>query len=484
MELKGKADLKVVIMGGGPAGLAAGKILTDYNVKCLVFEQDDGVGGLSRTHSHQGFLFDLGGHRFFTKKNELDRFIQRLLVDELIDVRRSSKIYFLNKYFNYPPTLFNAFIGMGPGISAQILLSFLQEKIRGQTRPAITLEDWMVSQFGRKMYQIFFKDYTEKVWGIPCAQGSAIWAAQRIKGMSLLSTLREILFPGRKDRPVSLIPHFKYPAHGIGRISERLKQEIEKKNEVRLNSRVSRILHDGKKITGVRIQTRAGQEYLESATEYLSSIPVTELIQIFDPPAPPEVIAASKQLRYRDLLICVLMFASEPITRDTWIYIPAPEIEFGRLHEPTNWSPAMSPPGKTSLVFEYFCFETDPIWKMPDEKIIEKTIAQLARIRLAPGAEKNIIGHCVVRARKAYPIHELGREGDLEIIKNFVKGFPNLTLMGRYGMFIYNNLDHSMESGIRAAQNLCGARRDLEEVLKRDEYLEIKYPEDDREKKV
>ena len=473
-----KDRIKALIMGGGPAGLAAGKILTDSSAKCIVFEKDDGVGGLSRTHSHKGFLFDLGGHRFFTKKNELDEFIRRLMVDELVNVQRSSKIYFMDKYFDYPPTLLNAFLGLGPVISAEIMLSFAREKLRLRKKPAVTLEDWMVSQFGRKMYELFFKTYTEKVWGGPCSQGSASWAAQRIKGMSLLTTIKEAIFPG-KERPVSLIPHFTYPAHGIGRISERLRQEVLKKNEVRLNSKVAKILHDGSRITGLRIRTADGKEYVETGSNYLSSIPVTELIQDFDPPAPPEVIEAAKTLRYRDLLIVVLMFDSERITNDTWVYIPDPSITFGRLHEPTNWSAAMSPPGKTSLVFEYFCFETDPIWSAPDQELAERTIKEFARIKLAPGAEKKIIDSCVVRAKKAYPMHELGKDAALETIKNFVKRFPNLTLMGRYGMFIYNNLDHSMETGIRAAQNLLGANHDLEDVLKKDEYLEIKYPENE-----
>ena len=474
-----KEAMKALIMGGGPAGLAAGKILTDSSAKCIVFEKDDGVGGLSRTHSHHGFLFDLGGHRFFTKKNELDEFIQRLMVDELIKVQRSSKIYFMNKYFEYPPTLVNSFMGLGPVISAEVFFSFLREKLRLHKRPVVTLEDWVVSQFGRKMFELFFKNYTEKVWGVPCSQASASWSAQRIKGMSMLSTIKEALIPSKKDSPVSLIPHFSYPAHGIGRISERLKQEIEKKNEVRLNSRISKIMHDGKQITGLLVQTRDGKEYVEQGTNYLSSIPVTELIQNFDPPAPPEIIAAAKKLRYRDLLIVVLMFDSERITNDTWIYIPDPSIEFGRLHEPTNWSATMSPPGKTSLVFEYFCFETDPVWSRSDKDLAQRTIDEFTRIKLAPGAEKKVIDSCVVRARKAYPMHELGVDPAVELIKNYVRQFSNLMLMGRYGMFLYNNLDHSMETGIRAAQNLLGASYDLEDVLKKDEYLEIKYPENE-----
>ena len=465
---------RVVILGGGPAGLAAGKVLTDRGLFCTVFEQDDGVGGLSRTHSYQGFLFDLGGHRFFTKKNELDLFLHRLLADELIDVARSSKIYFQNKFFHYPPTLLNAFFGLGPFTSAKILLTFLREKIRYPKPPVVTLEDWMVSQFGRTMYEIFFKTYTEKVWGIPCSQGSAVWAAQRIKGLSLLATIKEAVWPSAKDRPVSLIGSFKYPAHGIGRISERLAQEIAKHSEVRLNARVAKILHDGRRVTGVRVQTRDGQSYEFTGDHFLSSIPVTELVQNFEPAAPPEVIKAAKALRYRDLLVVTLLFDAERVTTESWVYIPDPAIPFGRLHEPTNWSPAMSPPGKTSLVFEYFCFETDPIWKERDEVLIQRTLEHFAKIGLAPGAERKMIGGCVVRAKKAYPMHEIGHEEPLQILQAFVGQFANLTLIGRYGTFIYNNIDHSIETGIRAAENLLGAGHDLSAVQKPGEYLETK----------
>jgi protoporphyrinogen oxidase len=468
-------NMKVVILGGGPAGLAAGKVLTDRGRACVVLEKDEAVGGLSRTHSHHGFLFDLGGHRFFTKQNELDEFIRHLMVDELIEVDRSSKIYFLGKYFNYPPTLLNAFRGLGPVKSARIMLSFLKEKIRFPRPDIVTLEDWMISQFGKAMYEIFFKHYTEKVWGIPCSHGSAVWAAQRIKGMSLVSTLRETLLPSGRDRPVSLIPKFSYPAHGIGRISARLAQETQKHNQVRLESRVDKIIHDGSKIKAVQVCRPDGERYLEEGTHFFSSIPVTELVQGFEPKAPKEVIEAAQALRYRDLLIVVLMFDVDRITDDTWIYIPDPRVRFGRLHEPTNWSPAMSPPGKTSLVFEYFCFESDPFWSEDDKKLADDTLQDFKQIRLAPGMEGRVIDSCVVRARKAYPMHELGHEKPLEIIKNFVTGFSNLTLIGRYGMFIYNNLDHSMETGIRAALNLLGAKYDLEQVLKRDEYLEVKY---------
>jgi protoporphyrinogen oxidase len=466
-------DKRVIVMGGGPAGLAAGKILTDAGVRTTVLEKDDAVGGLSRTHAYKGFLFDLGGHRFFTKKAELDQFLHDLMVDELINVDRSSQIYFMGKYFNYPPTFINAFAGLGPVMSARILGSFILDKWRYRTKPVVTLEDWMVKQFGRRMYEIFFKTYTEKVWGVNCDQASATWAAQRIKGMSLLGTVKESLLPSGKDRPVSLIGNFKYPAHGIGRISERLAQEIGKRNEVRLNARAAGVLHKDGKVTGVRIRYRDGREEVVDATHVLSSIPVTELIMILDPPAPERVKEAARSLRYRDLVVVAVMFDRERITEDTWIYIPDPKISFGRLHEPTNWSPAMSPPGKTSLVFEYFCFETDPIWKTPDDQLAADTLKEFAKIQLAPGAEQYAFDHCVVRAKKAYPIHEIGHEAPLQLIQSFLEGFANLSLMGRYGQFVYNNLDHSIETGIRAARETLGEHVDGGPVIK-DEYLEIK----------
>ncbi len=466
---------RVIIMGGGPAGLSAGKVLTDNRVSATVLEKDDGVGGLSRTHSHNGFLFDLGGHRFFTKKAELDRFLHDLMVDELIEVDRYSKIYFLNRYFNYPPTFLNAFKGLGPAMSARIISSFILDRwLWFCGREVVTLEDWMIKQFGRRMYEIFFKTYTEKVWGVPCTSISAEWASQRIKGMSLLGTIKESVLPSRKEKPVSLIGHFKYPAHGIGRISERLASEIRQSNEIRLNSRAVGVLHRNGEVYAVKVRNADGTEETLEAEHVLSSIPVTELIHVLDPPAPDEVKQAADRLRYRDLLIVAIMFDVERITDDTWIYLPDPDVKFGRLHEPTNWSPAMSPPGKTSLVFEYFCFDTDPVWNMKDEDLYSMTLDELKRIGLAEGNEKHAFDYSVVRARKAYPLHDIGHEKHLETIKDYLDNFSKLTLMGRYGQFVYNNIDHSIETGLRAARLVLGEDVRTGPVVK-DEYLEEKY---------
>jgi protoporphyrinogen oxidase len=230
-------------------------------------------------------------------------------------------------------------------------------------------------------------------------------------------------------------------------------------------------------VTGVRVRSGEGREEVLEATHVLSSIPVTELVRILEPPAPGPVQEAAQRLRYRDLVVVAVMFDRERITEDTWIYIPDPEITFGRLHEPTNWSPAMSPPGKTSLVFEYFCFASDPVWRMDDETLAQATLREFTKIRLAPGAEQYAFDHRVVRAKKAYPLHEIGHEKHLAMIKSHLEGIRGLALIGRYGQFVYNNLDHSIETGIRAARECLGLPVDAGPVVK-DEYLEMKFKDE------
>ena len=471
-----RSNTHAIILGGGPAGLAAGKVLTDAGVRATVIEKDSDVGGLCRTHNHQGFLFDLGGHRFFTKKVELDQFLFELLGDELITVSRSSRIFFRDKYFNYPPTFLNAFRGMGPWISCRIMASFLYDRWRYRHRDVVSLEDWLVRQFGRRMYEVFFKTYTEKVWGVPCDQISAAWASQRIKGMSLIGTIKESVRLSEKNRPVSLIGEFKYPRRCIGRICERLSQQIQQRSEVRLQAQAVGILHEAGQVKGVRIRHKNGEEEVLRGTHVVSSIPVTELIAILDPPVPPQIREAAGKLRYRDLLVAVLFFDQDRITDDTWVYVPDPDVKFGRIHEPRNWSPDMSPPGKTSLVFEYFCFESDPIWGMKDSDIADMTLKDFVRLRLAPGKESLVFDHCVVRAKKAYPLQAVGHEEPLAMIKSYLKGIGNLHLIGRYGQFVYNNVDHSIETGIHAARRILGTEAGTSSSVS-DDYLEIKREE-------
>lgn len=470
----GEFDSKrVAILGGGPAGLSSGKVLVDSDINVTVFEMADDVGGLSRTYEVNGFRFDLGGHRFFTKKNQLNEFLEKLLRDELIMVDRSSKIYLRGKYFNYPPTLGNALLGFGPYQAVNIIGSFLLERVKPR-KEVKTLEDHIVRDYGRALFEEFFEPYNEKIWGVPCDKVSAEWVAQRIKGLSLVKSVRSALGLDRENKPVSLIDKFQYPKRGIGRISDRLRGEIEKKGKVHLNRKVEKIYHDGNVITAVGVIDRDGHTERHEVTDVLSSIPITELVRSFDPPAPAAVIEASRHLAFRDLIVVDVCFDRPPITKDTWIYVPEAHISFGRIHEPTNWSADMSPAGKTSLVFEFWCNEGDWLWNLDDEALLKMTLDDFVKLGLAPGAERDVIGSKIIRCRKAYPMYVIGYEHPLGIIKDYLSKYKNLILIGRYGTFMYNNMDHVIETGIRAAENVMGASHDVTAVYDPHEYIEEK----------
>jgi len=471
------ADLnskRVTILGGGPAGLSAGKVLTDAGLNVTVFEMADDVGGLSRTHENNGFRFDLGGHRFFTKKNQLNEFLRDLLGDELIKVDRSSKIFLRGRYFNYPPTLGNAFFGFGPFRAMHIISSFLWERMKPE-RPGHTLEDAIIRDYGRALFEQFFEPYNVKVWGIPCDKVSAEWVAQRIKGLSLVKSVKSALGLDRNNKPVSLIDNFTYPDRGIGRITDKLREKIEgKAGRVFVRHRVEKIYHDGARIGAIGVRNSQNELVRFDTTDVLNSIPITELVRSFDPAPPPEVIEATRHLAFRDLMVVNISFDHPPITKETWIYIPEPHISFGRIHEPTNWSAKMSPAGKTSLAFEFWCNEGDWMWNLDDETLIRMTLDDFVKLGLAPGVEKSVIGSRIVRCRKAYPMYVIGYEKPLNVIKNYLSRFLNLILMGRYGTFMYHNMDHCIETGIRAAENVLGASHDVTDVHDRGEYLEEK----------
>lgn len=464
--------MKVAILGGGPAGLSAGKVLSDNKIKNAVFEMDEVVGGISRTIEHHGFRFDLGGHRFFTKKREIDIFVENLLPSELVEVSRSSKIYFKKRYFDYPLKPLNAIFGMGILITFQILLAYGLERLKLKKAEPVSLEDWVVREFGRKMFELYFKSYTEKVWGIECSRIAAEWVAQRIKGVSLLTAMKNALWKNQKKDPDSLMANFKYPKLGIAMIAEKLAEQIKKENNVFLGSKIVSVNCQNGIINSLEYVTKNGDRNIFEADNFLSSIPITELINIMSPEPPQEIVEASRKLHYRDLLVVALMFDKERITRENWIYIPEPVISFGRIHEPKNWSPEMAPADKSCLVFEYFCNEGDNIWTMENKKLIDLTIEDFIKIDIAPGVSHLVIDAKVVRVKKAYPMYEIGYREPLSKIRDYLNNYQNLILIGRNGNYKYNNLDHSIETGIKAAENLLGANHDISKLGPDDEYLE------------
>jgi len=445
----------VVVLGGGLAGLAAGYSLTKAGVGTTVLEAGPVVGGLSRTERVGDFLYDLGGHRFFTKEKDVDDFIKVLMGDELIEVSRSSKILLRGRFFNYPLKPLNAISGLGIPTVARIVADYAYERAKSilGNGKCVSLEDWVVKNFGRTMFNIYFKQYSEKVWGIDCQRISEKWVAKRIQGLSLWEALKNAFFKiGGKEIP-TLVDTFFYPRLGIGRLSDRLAEEIETKNSVLTSSKVVKVHRDGNRITGFTVSGPSGESRID-ADAVVSTIPVNTLVTMMEPPPPVDVREAAAKLRFRDLLLVTVMVDKENVTDQTWIYIPEKTIPFGRLHEPKNWSPDMAPEGKSHLVVEYFCFRGDDVWNTSDEELSKKTVEGLEGLGFIKGDE--VIGAEVLRVPGAYPLFEVGFEEHVQRLFEWLESFENLRVAGRSGMFQYYNMDHAIISGFEVADEMLG----------------------------
>jgi protoporphyrinogen oxidase len=468
--------MNVAILGGGPAGLVAGKVLTDHDVGCTLFEQAQVPGGMAKTMLAGEFRFDLGGHRFYTKYPEIEQLLQSLLPDELVRVRRRSKILLRHRYFEYPLQPFDAFWNLGLRETLRILVTYSWEKIFAHSPRPQNFEDWTIGEFGSRLYHLFFKEYTEKVWGINCHELDLDWAHQRIGGLSLKTALLNALRLGGAESLPTLLEHFWYPARGIGRIGEVLAQAIARRGTLQTGASVTRVCHDGRRLSGITWRDGSGAEHEAEFSHFLASIPLTDLVTRLAPACPPEILAASSQLRFRDLIVVALMFPVERITDQCWIYIPDEHIPFGRIHEPKNWSLEMAPKDSTCLVFEYFCNRGDPLWQTPDESILANTFAVFQKLGLAQNIPDYLPISQVIRVRHAYPIYVRGFKEHLAQIQNYLGRFDNLDCIGRCGTFTYNNMDHSMLAGLKAATKLLSPDSPLNKLTFATGYLEDSRP--------
>ncbi|HEY8464473.1 MAG TPA: NAD(P)/FAD-dependent oxidoreductase [Bacillota bacterium] len=476
---------KVVIMGAGPAGLAAAYDLSKNGIETVVLEKEGQVGGISKTIVYKGYYFDLGGHRFFTKFPEVDQLWQEVLGVDFKKTPRLSRIYYRNKFFNYPLTPLNALFGVGVGTAFLIILSYLKAKIFPY-RSEETFEQWVSNRFGKKLYTMFFKTYTEKVWGIPCDVLQAEWAAQRIKGLSLSSAIYNAVFKPKNTKIKTLIDQFDYPVYGPGMMYNEFKTKAEQSGAVRvlLNAEVVKINHDGNTIRSIEYLDVNGKRQLLEGTSFISSIPITELVQRLDPPADAAVRAAAQKMQYRSLITVDIIINKKDVFPDNWIYIHSPEVKLGRIQNFKNWSAQMVPdPEKSTLGLEYFCNEGDDFWNLPDAELFELAAAEVEKIQICQKAE--IEDYLVVRVPKAYPVYLLGYQEYLSEVAECLRQFSNLQLTGRYGLFKYNNMDHSIMTGLYAARNIrAGARKyDTWSINVDEEYHEESKLSNDRQAK-
>ena len=459
----------IVVLGAGIAGLSAAEGLrgkTPLPIKVL--ERDLVPGGASRTVHFGEFRYDLGGHRFYTKKAHVQEFVERLLGQDLLTVDRVSHIAFNGRLVSYPLSAVDALSAMGPWRACLAGGDYLATRVREAVRPSPgkTFEEWTVSRFGRRLYDTYFKGYSEKIWGIPCDTLSADFAEQRIKGLSLREMVRDALT--RRSRSTTLVRHFLYPRLGFGMLTDRMAENLEAPDEVLCGMPAGRICHQAGKILAVESR---GVRF--PVSHCVSSIAMDDMVRLMDPAPPSAVVQAAQALRYRDLVVLFLTFEREQITDDHWIYFPDTDCPFARFHEPKNWSPAMAPDGKTGLVVEFFCQEGDALWTAPAEDLRRAALEYIEHLGMAKADEA---GPCdIQRITKAYPVYEVGYRPHVDVVLDYLSQFENLQCVGRNALFRYTSSDHYIDMGLRAADNILGARHDVVRIG-----TEAGYAEDGR----
>lgn len=463
---------KAIIIGAGPAGLtAAYELLEKTDILPIIYEESSFIGGISKTIDYKGNKIDIGGHRFFSKSALVLNWWKKIL--DMHTRQRVSRILFLGKFFNYPISLnLNTISNLGWERVFKIGLSYLKIRVLPIKREK-NLEDFFINRFGKELYETFFKDYTEKVWGVPCSQINASWGAQRIKGLSVSKAIMHVF---KKSDETSLIDQFLYPKHGPGELWEKAAGRImEKGGQIYLNHRVYGLKAENSKIKEVLVENRDSNiKFSNRAEYYFSSMPVKELVNGLENNTPAEIKKIADGLVYRDFItVGVLLDKLKIKIPDNWIYVQENSVKLGRIQVFNNWSPDMlSDKSKIWLGLEYFCNEGDELWDMTDDELKALAASELSKINIID--KKDVIDSTVIRQKKAYPAY-FGTYERFEELKGYLNNFENLFLIGRNGMHRYNNMDHSMLSAITAVDNIIkgiSSKKNIWDVNAEKDYLE------------
>jgi protoporphyrinogen oxidase len=447
----------VVVLGAGPGGLACAHKLTEYGYQVTVLEKEDYVGGLSRTLVKDGYRFDFGGHRWFTKNKALHDWFLRLMDGQLVEVERVSRILFNGKYFDYPISIGNVLKTAGLWTSFLCVVDYGLNTLKQtlKSRPIGSMEEAFVAQFGRRLFDMFFRRYSEKVWGRPCSQMSADWVSQRSKGLSIWTAITNALLKPKEKTAKTLIETFVYPRYGYQEICETMRRVCEKAgNRVLLETFVKKVdVRDPSKVTVT--YDRGGRTESLVGDYVVSTVPLTSLLcHALDPAPPAAVTDAAKSLEFRSVITVNLMLDVPQMTKDTWIYCHDEGLGFARIHEPRNWSPNMAPEGKSSVVLEYFCTKGDAVWQKSEAEMVEWGRRDVCRLGFVK--PEQILGGFTSRAANAYPVYSIGYLDKLKTMRKHIEQLERVAIVGRGGTFRYNNADHSVEMGLVTAQMING----------------------------
>ena len=440
---------EIIIIGAGPAGLTAAYELTKKGNKVTVIESTGSVGGMAKSFELFGQIVDCGPHRFFSSDKIVNDLFHEVVEDDYTLVNRLTRIYYKNKFFDYPLKLGNVLKNLSPLEIIQILLSYTFQRVFGK-KNLDTFEDWVTDKFGKKLFQMFFKTYSEKLWGISCDQIDSDWAAQRIKKLSLYEAVKAAIFGNKGNKHKTLVDQFAYPKQGTGEVYEKMARSIiDKGGEILFNKKIKEIEVIDKTVKSLTDEN--GIVY--TADIIISTMPLTLLLQgmsVLD----EGILELSKKLYFRNTTLVYLEVDSNQLFPDNWIYVHSPEVKHGRITNFRNWCPSINKEKKTTILcMEFWSFDHEELWGYSDEQLAELAAKEIRTLNLIQ-TSSNILNTSVMRIPKCYPVYETGYMENLQPVIDYLKEFKNLYPIGRYGSFKYNNQDHSILMGILIARQI------------------------------